>query len=87
MHENGLTVRPAVVRLCQRVNAVDEYVCLGCFRVFVGHLDSDDFLTGISWAAEAPAGTACVGCEAPLPESPDREAEARQVLTEARPLA
>lgn len=60
---------------------MDEYVCLDCFRDFIrSAADWDDPLTGISWAAEARAGTACAGCNSPLPESPDREAEGRQVL-------
>lgn len=59
---------------------MNEYVCLDCFRDFVGGLPGDDSLTGISWTAETPMGTVCAGCNGPLPESPDRDAEARQVL-------
>lgn len=57
------------------------YVCLDCFRDCIRSAwDWDDPLAGISWSAEAPVGTVCAGCNSPLPESPGREAEARQLL-------
>ena len=63
---------------------MSDFLCFGCTQQFVVETlhEGRDF-KGVTFDAEpTPDGTACARCDTPLPESPELEAAARDLLME-----